>query len=337
MHKHRLLGLLALVAALGLIAVVGVAAASAQAEPVDPVPPCGYDGPWGGMMGGWDGQGRMMSGRGGMRGYGGGRWGYGQDTPPYGAPGDWGGYGGMMGRGGRWGYAPYGDDDAWSGYGGMMGQGMMMGGRGGMMGRGGRWGYAPNAQPYGGNAPWGGMMGAWTPPADLAPAGETLTLDEAVNVAEAYIAEWDGEPALELGEVIQFSNHFYAVALEADTGRGAFEFLIDPATGAVAAEPGPNMMWNLRYGHHAAVWGAAETGEAMPVSADEARESAQAFLDEAFPGLQAAEEAEAFYGYYTFEILEDGETAGMLSVNGYDGQVWLHRWHGEYVGATSEE
>jgi len=38
------------------------------------------------------------------------------------------------------------------------------------------------------------------------------------------------------------------------------------------------------------------------------------------PGA-ATDEPDAFYGYYTLHVLRAGEIAGMLSVNGYTGQV----------------
>src|SRR5690606_22648332 len=72
-------------------------------------------------------------------------------------------------------------------------------------------------------------------------------------------------------------------------------------------------------------------GEEMAVAPDEARAYAQAFLDEAFPGLEVDAEADTFYGYYPRHVLADGAIVGMLSVNGYSGQVWLHHWHGEFI------
>ncbi len=189
-----------------------------------------------------------------------------------------------------------------------------------------------------------GMMGSWTPPAELPPAGDTLTLEEALVVAQAYVATWE-DPNLQVREVMQFDNHFYAEAVEADSGRGAFEFLIDPVSGTVILDPGPNMMWNLKYGMHMS-WGQPRTrwnaprgadGVEMSVSAEDARAAAQSYLDETYPGLTVAEEAEAFYGYYTLHILEDGQIVGMLSVNGNTGAVWLHHWHGEFVAMTEAE
>jgi len=35
--------------------------------------------------------------------------------------------------------------------------------------------------------------------------------------------------------------------------------------------------------------------------------------------------------YYTIHVTKDGKIAGMLSVNGYDGTVWYHNWHGAYI------
>ncbi|GAB4420450.1 MAG: hypothetical protein Kow00106_17040 [Anaerolineae bacterium] len=256
---------------------------------------------------------------------------------------------------------PRGYDDPCAYYGPGMMPGAMMGGwgsddcsaaggmwYGGMMGMMGGWGGAAGCPFAGmmmsyGNAGFG-MMGGWNPPADLAPAGDTLTLDEALAVAQAYVAAWD-DPNLRVSEVMQFDNHFYGEAVETDSGRGAFEFLIDPVSGAVILEPGPNMMWNLKYGMHVG-WGQPHTrwntphatdGAEMSVSAEDARAAAQAYLDANYPGLTVAEEAEAFYGYYTLHILEDGQIVGMLSVNGSTGAVWLHHWHGEFVAMTEVE
>ena len=330
------------VALVAIMAIAGFSAWKAYAQGPGGSAPCGETyGPGmmrGSMMGGWNASedcpsaDEMWSGRGYGRGMMGGS---------------------MMGGGNTPEDCPY-ADETWSGRG--YGRGMM----GGSMMRG--W-NAPEGCPYAnetGSGPWagmmngampgynngfgGGMMGAWTPPAELAPAGDALTLDEAVAVAQAYVAAWEN-PTLVLSEVMQFDNNFYAEVLESDTGRGAFEFLIDPASGAVVLEPGPNMMWNLRYGMHAESgqpatrWNspAGSDGVDMAVSADAAHTAAQDYLDANYPGLTADTEAEAFYGYYTLHILEDGQIVGMLSVNGTTGAVWLHSWHGDFVAMTTPE
>ncbi len=244
----------------------------------------------------------------------------------------WGGSRGMMGgRGGMMGggFPQECAESAWFGMG-------MMGGMMGHMGMGSMMGMMADFSNMGRFGPGSGMMGAWPPPADLVPAGGVRTLDQAVEIAEAYIAAWDSQQPLELGEVMQFSNHFYGEAVESESRRGAFEFLIDPASGTVFGEPGPNMMWNLRYGMGLAMgmWTPQESDEAMTVTPEEARDYAQAYLDRVLPGTQIDEEAEPFYGYYTLHILRAGEIVGMLSVNGYSGQAWLHHWHGDFIGMT---
>lgn len=241
----------------------------------------------------------------------------------------WGGYGGygMMGPGMMGGWGGYGD------YG-------MMGGRG----------YGSDYQGCGGY----GMMGPW---GGTYPEGtETLTLDEAEAAVERSLKAWNNDD-LAVGEVMEFSNHFYAIVQEESTGIGAFEVLVDKVTGAVSPEPGPNMMWNLKYGMMGGygmgmmgggygyggmmsggsgmgmMGGATEPAPSldMPVDEAEAIELAQEYLNTVRPGTTADEEADAFYGYYTLHVLNDGEVTGMLSVNGDTGQVWYHTWHGAFV------
>jgi hypothetical protein len=188
--------------------------------------------------------------------------------------------------------------------------------------------------------PGNGTMGAWTPPADVVTGSKPLTLTSASTIAKAYISAWNSKTKLELREIMQFSNHFYGQAIETETKRGAFEFLIDPNTGTVYAEPGPNMMWNLRYGSMSTAMGPGsptQDGDKLSIAADKAVETAQAYLEKTVPGAKVEDEAVAFYGYYTLDIVRDGNIVGMLSVNGYTGQVWLHHWHGTFVAETSQQ
>lgn len=63
----------------------------------------------------------------------------------------------------------------------------------------------------------------------------------------------------------------------------------------------------------------------MTVNPERAREIANDYLSRISPGTEARE-VEEFYGYYTLHTEEDGEITGMLSVNGYSGEVWYpHR------------
>jgi len=184
----------------------------------------------------------------------------------------------------------------------------------------------------------------WWMPCAEAGNGPVTSLDAAVSVARGYVAS-SGNPNLALGEVMAFSDNYYATAVEKDTGIGAFEFLIDPSTGAIAPEPGPNRMWNTKYGPmsqssyggHGNMMGGpvtrAPTTATMPIGVEQARGDAAEYLSEAMPGTAVSTETDQFYGYYTFHVLQgqDGPILGMLSVNGWTGAVWYHNWHGPFV------
>ncbi|HSB88446.1 MAG TPA: hypothetical protein VLD63_00325, partial [Anaerolineales bacterium] len=135
----------------------------------------------------------------------------------YGMMGSNGGYGMMGGNGG------YGMMGGNGGYG-------MMGGNGGSGMMGGNGGY--------------GMMGGGR--GGFSTTGSRLTIDQARTLAEDYAGRVNRD--LSVAEVMEFENNFYAVLVESSTGRGAMEVLIDPYTGSVGPEPGPNMMWNDKYG-----------------------------------------------------------------------------------------
>ncbi len=189
--------------------------------------------------------------------------------------------------------------------------------------------------PHGGG--WGG-----------GPAGETLTLAEARVAVERYAASW-GNPDLVVGEVMEFERNFYAIVEEKSTGIGAMEVLVDKWSGAVGPEPGPNMMWNTRYGMMGGRWGmmggmmggimGRRWGDGPPLlSPEEAVSIAQRWLDRNLPGVQArSDDVDPFYGYYTLHVWKEGRIYGMLSVHGRTGQVWYHSWHGAFLAMIEEE
>jgi hypothetical protein len=222
---------------------------------------------------------------------------------------------------------------------GMMGNGMM---NGGMMGASGMMGSGMMN---------GGMMGSLSGLADVAP----LSIDEARLAVSDYL---DGlnTGGLMIGEIMIFDNHAYVQVLDGETGTGAFEVLVDPITRSVSPEPGPNMMWNTEYGmmggRYQGMMGMGGRGSQFgnmmgrfegrtsadpTVSGDEAVQIAQAYLDTSVPGTTAGSQADAFPGYFTLHVERDGNVVGMLSVNAYDGQVFLHHWHGDFVEMNGEE
>lgn len=187
-----------------------------------------------------------------------------------------------------------------------------------------------------------GMMGGfgW---ATAAP-GRILSADEARQAVESYLQRL-GDPSLHTDEILIFDNGGYASIRNSQTGSGAFEVLIDPVTKAVSLEYGPAMMWNTEYGMMGGrgygMMGGMMGGSPGPavagtpsVTAEKALQIAQGYLDAYMPGIQAADKVDPFPGYFTIETLKDGEILGMLSVNAYTGQVWVHTWHGSFVEAS---
>lgn len=161
----------------------------------------------------------------------------------------------------------------------------------------------------------GAMMGA------LSRAGPVRNLADAERAAGRFADRWD----LHVGEVMQFSNGYYAELLDRG-GKGATEVLIDLGPGTVHLEFGPAMMWNTSYG----MMPARAQNAAPAIGPDRAVQIADQWLREHRPALHAAE-PEAFPGYYTLHTLRDGRVTGMLSVNSHSGAVWYHSWHGRFL------
>jgi hypothetical protein len=68
----------------------------------------------------------------------------------------------------------------------------------------------------------------------------------------------------------------------------------------------------------------------MTLNAEHAEVNAEQFLNQYYVGATVGH-VKAFYGYYHVEVLSDGEVSGMLSVNGYSGEVWFPNWHGSFI------
>jgi hypothetical protein len=155
-------------------------------------------------------------------------------------------------------------------------------------------------------------------------AGDGRRIDS-LDAARARAQLYADRLGLRVGEVMRFSNGFYAEIVTTDD-QGATEVLINQDNGGVGVEPGPAMMWNTRYGMHPAA------GPAT-ISADQAQGIAQQWLDRAKPGLRAGQ-PEVFPGYVTIDTTRDSSTVGMMSVNTSTGAVWYHTWHGDFVAAS---
>ncbi len=182
-----------------------------------------------------------------------------------------------------------------------------------------------------------------------------LTVDLAKTAAEKYLSNLNNSD-LQIAEVMIFDNNAYVVVKEISTGNGAFELLADSASQIAYPEYGPNMMWNLKYGglNHEYMmsgnvgmmgmmggnygmmngWDSAlplDVTAKMTVTPEQAVQFAQQYLDTNYAGAIAASDPMQFYGYYTLDFEKDGQIVGMLSVNGYNGQIFLHTWHGTFI------
>lgn len=175
-----------------------------------------------------------------------------------------------------------------------------------------------------------GMMHDWFSD-DAALTGERISMDDALVKAQEYVAGKGDN--LRVAEIMEFENNFYAVVVETDTGKGAFELLVHPVSGQVIAEPGPNMMWNTKYGHMAQ----ADPIAVNSVTMKEAASLAQKALDRQGQEAKVSANGVDFYGYYSFDYEIGGKVAGMLSVNGETGRVWFHNWHGGFIGEKEIE
>jgi hypothetical protein len=179
------------------------------------------------------------------------------------------------------------------------------------------------------------------------------TLEDRVN---DYLDEF--EEALEIADIFIFSDtDYYYSIVEKDTGMGAMELLVNPYTGNVYLEYGPNMMWNLKYGmmrnqntygyggmmrnqNRSEQWyddydndnyvldGEIEVNK---LSFDEALSKGNEFLKRQPGGYSLSDSYHEFYGYFTFHVENEGDASGMLSVNAFTGEVWFHDWHGDLI------
>ena len=189
--------------------------------------------------------------------------------------------------------------------------------------------------PYNGDMGCGGTR-AWTgnaaPPYTTTTTATPLNISTAVTIAQNYLTQLNN-PNLAVSQVEEYTQNFYVQVTEKNTGVGAFQLLIDKYTGVVGPEMGPNMMWNTKYGMMSGgmmgFYGTTPTAT-MPVNATQAAANAQQYLNTALPGTTVGDTT-TFYGYYTIEVLNAGNPYGMLSVNGYTGQVWYHTWHGAFI------
>jgi hypothetical protein len=187
-----------------------------------------------------------------------------------------------------------------------------------------------------------------------------VTADEAKSAAQAYLTQLNVS-GLEVGDVTIVNDSAYVVVKETAGGNGAFDLIVDPRSKTARPDAGAGLMWNLKYGgvlqssptafRRGPMMGGANNSNSASVTATPAATStaptatpaaaatpanvsadmtlnpaqavtaAQSFLDKNFAGTTASTTAVKFYGYYSVTYSKDGQVAGILIVNGFNGQV----------------
>jgi len=169
-----------------------------------------------------------------------------------------------------------------------------------------------------------GMMGNMM--AIYYPDSKPITQDEALKDMQNFARQYYGSN-IEIEDFMAFSSNYYAVLKDKNSNQSVAEIIVDRYSGSAYPEPGPNMMWNTLYGAGRAQAGGSGFDLAV------AQKLAGDFLLSYLPGAQIME-SKAMPGYYTFDFGRN-ETESMLSVNAYSGQIWVHTWHGSYLGGMN--
>lgn len=198
-----------------------------------------------------------------------------------------------------------------------------------------------------------------------------ISQDEARRRASSFALRYGS--GVKIRDFMVFTENYYVQLVDSRTGAGLGEVLVDRYTGVVQPEPGPNMLWNTRFGmggNAGTMGGNMMGGQTTASGMMSGQNQGAAGAAQAQPGLgmmgttpnQGAQntpatvrytlasaqkiastfvagylpngkvlEGLAFPGYYTFDY---GRKAieGMLSVNAFTGEVWVHSWHGLFLG-----
>jgi hypothetical protein len=159
---------------------------------------------------------------------------------------------------------------------------------------------------------------------DKQSSGTHLSMDEIRKVGEEFVKQYKTD--VELIRIIETSKYFYIVFQEKTTGTGAFELLADPITGKMGFETGPSQLWNTKYG----MWG---SGSSMinGIPLNQALNNAAQFSKKEDPSTSVSPDPISFNGYYSFLTFQNGKINGVVSVNGFTGEVQPHSWLGKVL------
>ncbi len=162
--------------------------------------------------------------------------------------------------------------------------------------------------------------------------GKKIDIENLEVRVNNYINRIDSN--LKVSEIIIYSdtNYYFSIE-EKDTAIGAMELLVNPYTGSIRPEQGPNMMWNTKYrmmGRN--IYYNNDEINNIKLTRNEALIKAKEYVKNNLnTNYNVSDEGREYNGYFTFHIEENDTIVGMLSVNSYTGDVWYHNWHGSIV------
>jgi len=142
----------------------------------------------------------------------------------------------------------------------------------------------------------------------------------------------------EIDVILTFTNSDYYYSIkDSESGKGVLELQINPLTGVIYPEFGPNMMWNTNFnisdmnsrnGMNNLTFRDDFKNNDI-ISLEESIILARKYFENLDMIYDVDQEGLEFSGYYTLYVKDNNKTIGLLSVNYYTGDIWYHAWHGD--------
>ena len=162
---------------------------------------------------------------------------------------------------------------------------------------------------------------------------EKLSIDELKGAVEDYISEY--AIALSISDIFVFedSDYYFSIT-ESETGMGAMELLVNPYTGVVYPEFGPNMMWNLKYGMHYTYAGNGMMGDSESAYGRGMMGGRGSVSHRSMMGNGYMED---YYNEYEFEINNYNEDNAISSEEAYNiGNEYLSNYANNELSLTED-
>lgn len=164
---------------------------------------------------------------------------------------------------------------------------------------------------------------------------DTLPTEELIAPIQRFLDQQDN-PDLTVGQLREFRWAYQVEIIERSTGRPAFGLMLSKGTAQISPKAGPNVFWNTKYGSQIAEIGGGYgmVGRLLPQEASpeatlteaDARQIAESAVTEVDAAMALNDDVAAYYGFYEFYAIRDGNLVGELDVNVYNDQVWYKDW-----------